>query len=116
MQTEFQFTLPKGYVDELGQLHQQGRMRLATALDEIEPMGDPRTAVNPSYLPVLLLSRVVTQLGTLTAVTPHVIGRLFAADLIYLQELYLHYNSPAQIGVAAMCPHCQQQLEVQVAA
>ncbi|WP_210534605.1 hypothetical protein [Thermosulfurimonas marina] len=34
LQTEFEFTLPKGYVDEEGRLHRQGVMRLATAADE----------------------------------------------------------------------------------
>ena len=31
LQTEFDFTLPKGYLDPSGAVHRQGRMRLATA-------------------------------------------------------------------------------------
>jgi hypothetical protein len=94
LQTEFEFVLPKGYIDELGQVHRHGRMRLATALDEIEPMGDPRVRANESYLPVLLMARVVTQLGALPAITPGVVEQFFAADLAYLSELYLAINSP----------------------
>jgi len=41
-QTEYEFTLPKGYVDEDGSLHKEGIMRLATAADEILPLRDPR--------------------------------------------------------------------------
>ena len=37
MQTEFEFELPKGYVDQNGDLHKRGTMRLATAADEILP-------------------------------------------------------------------------------
>ena len=35
METVFEFTLPKGYLDSTGQLHRKGKMRLATAGDEI---------------------------------------------------------------------------------
>ena len=34
-QTEFDFVLPKGYVDADGVLHKNGTMRLANASDEI---------------------------------------------------------------------------------
>lgn len=115
MQTTFEFTLPRGYVDEAGQIHRQGWMRLATALDEIEPLHDPRVQINEAYLPVLLLARVVLRLGDLPAVTPQVIERLFAADLAYLQELYLRLNSPTPVVVGAICPQCHTQFQLQVA-
>jgi hypothetical protein len=114
-QTEFEFTLPRGFVDATGQTHQNGRMRLATALDEIEPMQDPRVQANESYLPILLLSRVVTQLGELTAVTPQVVEGLFASDLAYLQDLYLRLNSADSVLVGAVCPTCSTQFQLQVA-
>jgi hypothetical protein len=81
LQTVFPFTLPRGYVDASGQAHQPGRMRLATARDEIEAYNDPRVLANEAYLPVVLLSRVIVQLGSLTAITPQVIEDLFASDL-----------------------------------
>ena len=40
-QTEFEFVLPKGYVDENGNLHKNGIMRLANAGDEILLWKDP---------------------------------------------------------------------------
>ena len=30
MQTVYEFTLPKGYVDSAGEVHKRGKMRLAT--------------------------------------------------------------------------------------
>ncbi len=115
LQTEYEFVLPRGYVDGAGQVHRHGRMRLAVALDEIEPMQDPRVRANESYLPVLLLSRVVTQLGGLTAVTPQVMEGLFASDLAYLQDLYLRLNSNEPVLLGAVCPHCSAAFQVQVA-
>ena len=48
MQTVFDFTLPRGYVDGNGEVHKNGRMRLATAVDEISATRDPRVLSNPS--------------------------------------------------------------------
>ena len=80
LQTEFDFTLPKGYVDSTGTLHRVGTMRLATARDEIEPLRDPRVSgPDDPFLTVIVLSRVVTRLGTLSQVTPREIENLFAA-------------------------------------
>ncbi len=115
IQTEFEFTLPRGYVDASGQVHQQGRMRLATAVDEIEAYEHPGVQQKESYLPVMLLGRVVTQLGTLEQVTPRVIAGLFASDLAYLQDMYLRLNSNDLVMVGAVCPHCQNEFQLQVA-
>lgn len=45
--TEFEFELPRGYLDENGELHKKGVMRMATAADEILPLRDPRVVSNP---------------------------------------------------------------------
>lgn len=98
LETEFAFTLPKGYVDEGGMLHRHGTMRLATARDEIEPLRDPRiSGADDPYLTILVISRVLTSLGTLRQVTPHEIEGLFAADLAFLQDLYgiVNFGDPA---------------------
>ncbi len=114
MHTEFTFTLPRGYVDANGQVHREGIIRLALAMDEIESVQDPRVQANEAYLPVLLLSRVITQLGVLPAVTPQVIARLFAIDLAYLEDLYQRINSPELVTIGAVCPHCSTQFQLQV--
>ena len=92
LQTEFTITLPKGYVDEHGTLHRSATMRLATARDEIEPLRDHRVKENEAYLTVIVLSRVLTELGTVDQVTPKVVEGLFAADLAYLQDVYQVIN------------------------
>ncbi len=103
-QTEFEFTLPCGYLDEDGTLHRDGVMRRATAADEILPLKDPRVQKNEAYLVVILLSRVVTRLGSLAAVNPKVIEGLFATDLAFLQELYNRINRLDTDAAAAGVP------------
>src|SRR5262245_3027704 len=100
LQTEFAFTLPKGYVDGEGVLHRNGVMRLATARDEIEPLRDQRvTGADDPYLTILVISRVVTELGSLRQVTPREVEGLFAADLAFLQDLYgiINFGDPADV-------------------
>jgi len=92
LQTEFPFKMPKGYVDQHGTLHREGVMRLATARDEIEPLRDPRVRENEAYLTVIVLSRVTTELGSVSQVTPKTIEGLFVADLAYLQDFYRAIN------------------------
>jgi hypothetical protein len=106
LQTKFTFTLPKGYIDELGNVHREGTMRLATALDEIEPLNDPRVRNNEAYLILVLLSRVITRLGTLTRVTPPMVERFFAADLAFLQDFYRRLNEVDAPRVRVTCPNC----------
>ena len=91
-QTEIEFELPKGYLDDSGTLHRHGTMRLATAADEILPLRDPRVQQNEAYLAVIVLSRVITRLGSLPDVHTGVIEGLFASDLAYLERLYEKFN------------------------
>lgn len=116
LQTEYEFTLPKGYVDSAGNLHREGIMRLATAADEILPMKDPRVQGNPAYLTVVLLSRVVTRLGSLSDVNPRIIEGLFVTDLAYLQEFYRRINEQGNSRVKVVCPKCEQEFEAEMAA
>lgn len=107
-QTEHEFTLPMGYLDQEGTLHREGVMRLATAADEILPLRDPRVQKNAAYLTVILLSRVVTRLGGVEPITPAVIEGMFAADLAYLQALYNEINRVDDERATVVCPNCQQ--------
>jgi hypothetical protein len=114
LQTEFPFTLPLGFVDSDGGLHREGLMRRSTALDEIEPLRDPRVTQNDAYLSVILLSRVVTRLGSVPQITPHVIESLYASDLAYLQDLYNRVNAIEREHFAATCPQCQHSFQAEV--
>ncbi len=114
LQTEFEFTLPRGYIDENGKVHRHGVMRLATAMDEIAPLRDPRVRANEAYLTIILLSRVIVRLGDLPAVTTQVIENLFAADLAYLQDFYRRINEEGLSTVKVKCPHCGFEFEHEV--
>lgn len=112
--TEFPFRLPLGYVDAQGTRHRDGVMRLATAHDEIAPLKDPRVQANEAYLLIVLLSRVVTRLGELAAVTPKVVEGLYAGDLAYLQDLYRRVNASGSDRIRTQCPHCEKAFEVEL--
>jgi hypothetical protein len=112
MQTEIAFTLPRGYVDAAGVVHREGRMRLATARDEIEPLREVEVRQNQAYLSVLLLARTVTQIGDVTDITPQLIEGLFAADFDHLQRLYERINSDGDAVGVVSCPACAHEFEV----
>ena len=113
-QTEIEFTLPRGYMDEDGMLHQEGVMRLATAADEILPLKDPRVQSNPAYLTVIVLSRVVTKLGGLADVNPRIIENLFASDVSYLQSIYqqINTNGNGNGHKKIACPNCNEEIDI----
>jgi hypothetical protein len=113
LQIEFDFVLPKGYIDGHGNMHREGTMRLSTAIDEIAPMRDPRVRANESYLTILLLSRVITRLGTLPEITAEVIESLFTTDLAYLQDLYCRINQNGHAQREAICPSCNYEFELE---
>ncbi len=113
--TTFPFTLPRGYVDAAGQVHREGTMRLATARDEIAPLRDPRVRDNEAYLTVLLLSRVITSLGSLSELNPGVVEGMFATDLAFLQQHYRRVNSEGGTRASVQCPGCSHSFEVDLA-
>jgi hypothetical protein len=113
--TEFTFVLPRGYVDSGGTIHRDGVMRLATAKDELVPQRDPRVRENEAYLTVLLLSRVITRLGTLSEVHPGVIENMFASDLAFLQDLYRRVNQEGATEATVNCPACKHEFTVDMA-
>ncbi len=109
LQIEFPFVLPKGYVDKKGNLHREGVMRLAKVSDEILPLKDPRVQQNPSYLIVIILSRVIVSLGTLKTVSTQTIEGLYSSDLAYLQELYNRINRMSNMEKLITCPKCHHE-------
>ncbi|MFH8372270.1 hypothetical protein [Streptomyces cyaneofuscatus] len=112
LQTEFAFELPRGFVDDEGQVHRHGTMRLATARDELRPQIDLRVKENPAYLSVVLLSQVITQLGTVTDVHAGIVERMYATDVAFLQDFYRRINSEGHTHAAVTCPLCHGSFEV----
>ena len=112
--TEYEFELPKGYVDETGTLHKKGTMRLATAADEILPLRDPRVQQNPGYLTIILLSRVILNIGTVTTINTKLIEKLFTADLQFLQDMYQKINGVEEPKMTVVCPDCGKVFETPI--
>jgi hypothetical protein len=114
LQTEYSFTLPRGYVDKEGTLHRTGVMRLACARDEIEPLRDGRVKENEAYATVIVLARVVTELGNVRNLTTQVIENLFVGDFNYLQDFYriVNFGDPTSLEtVEAGVPFPQELVE-----
>lgn len=110
--TEYEFTLPNGYVDKDGTLQRNGVMRTATAGDEILSQRDPRVMQNPSYLSVVLLSHVIIRLGTLQKIDAILLEGLFAKDLAFLIDMYEQINSLTDPTIHTVCPQCGCRYEV----
>lgn len=115
LRTEFEFELPRGYVDEAGVVHRSGAMRLATARDELLPLYDDRVRENAAYLTVVLLGRVIPRLGTLPEVNDRIIEKMFASDVAFLQDLYRRINQEGHTRAAVTCPACSHGFSVDVA-
>ena len=115
LQTEYEFTLPFGLVDDDGTLHREGVMRLSTALDEVEAAQDARGRANDAYLSILLLARVVTRLGGFSPVDADLIERLFSADFVYLQDLFVRLNDVGEDVVETQCPSCGSRFPIDLA-
>lgn len=113
-QTEFEFELPKGYVDKNGEIHKHGVMRLATAADEIFPLSDKRVKMNPGYMSIILLSRVITKLGNLDNINTNVIESLYTPDIAYLEKLYQVINAVEPVKSKIVCPKCNEEVIVEI--
>ncbi|MBD8063484.1 hypothetical protein [Oceanitalea stevensii] len=109
LRTEFDFELPRGYLDNDGVLHRSGTMRLATARDELLPLYDARVQENAAFTTVVLLGRVITRLGTLTTVDATVVENMFASDVAFLQDLYRRVNAEGHTRAAVTCPECSHR-------
>lgn len=115
MRTEFDFELPRGYVDADGRVHKLGTMRLATARDELLPLYDARVQENPAFTTVVLLARVITRLGDVGRIDGQLVENMFASDVAFLQDLYRRINSEGHTRASVTCPSCSQAFAVDIA-
>ena len=115
MRTEFDFELPRGYVDGDGVVHRHGTMRLATARDELLPLYDERVQENPAFTTVVLLGRVITRLGTVPVMNAQVVENMFASDVAFLQDFYRRINAEGHTRAAVTCPECSQRFTIDLA-
>ena len=103
---EISFTLPIGYEDSDGNFHRKGKMKQATALDEIEIYKNERIHSNQRYRDVLILSQVIIRLGDLNSIDPDLIENLYEVDFLFLQMLYNKLNKEMDETVHIRCPEC----------
>lgn len=115
MRTEFDFELPRGYVDGDGVTHRHGTMRLATARDELLPLYDERVQENPAFTTVVLLGRVITRLGSVPVMNAQVVENMFASDVAFLQDFYRRINAEGHTRAAVTCPECSQRFTIDLA-
>jgi len=111
---QFEFMLPRGLLDDSGNLHRQGKMRLATAKDELLAEKDYRGRDSSTYQTLLMLSQVITQLGELPEVMPEQLENLFTKDLAYLREFYNRINQQGRSHIPTQCPRCQTAFDVEL--
>ena len=114
MTTVYEFELPKGYVDSNGEVHKRGKMRVATAGDEISATRDPRVLSHPSYLTIVVLSKVIVELEGMETIVPNIVERFFTADLAFLQDMYQRINDVEPPTMTAVCPDCGKRFEVPI--
>ncbi|GAB4175300.1 MAG: phage tail assembly protein [Coleofasciculaceae cyanobacterium] len=112
--TEFNFILPRGLVDDRGGVHRQGVMRLATAKDELYVQKDSRVRQDSAYGVLVMLSRVITRLGSISSITPELLEELFTRDLAYLREFYNRINQQGNAYLPVQCPQCSSQFNVEL--
>ena len=115
LRTEFDFELPRGYVDRDGVVHRHGTMRLATARDELLPLYDERVQENPAFTTVVLLGRVITRLGTVPVINAQVVENMFASDVAFLQDFYRRINAEGHTRAAVTCPSCSHRFTIDLA-
>ena len=113
--TEYSFTLPCGLSDSQNRVHRQGKMRLATAIDEISVQKHQQVQDNSAYSSLFMLAQVITRLGSLTSVTPKMLEDLVLRDIAYLREFYNRINQSGQAHIPTHCPHCNSQFAVEFA-
>jgi hypothetical protein len=89
-------------------------MRLATAKDEIWVQKERSVQENPAYSLLVMLSRVITRLGSLTSVSPDLLEGLVIRDIAYLREFYNRVNQQGNAHIPAQCPHCNAQFKVEL--
>ncbi len=112
--TQFNFTLPRGLIDSQDRVHRHGVMRLATAKDELWVQQERKVQENPAYGALIMLSCVISRLGSLNSVTPEQLEDLVLRDIAYLREFYNRINQQSNTDIPAHCPQCDTQFNVRL--
>ncbi len=106
MGKEIEFVLPIGFEDGEGIIHRAGKMKMATALDEIDVHNDERVLSSPRYHDVLLLSKIIVNIGEINNISVDEVLSLYEVDFRYLQTLYKEVNGHLEHELQVRCPKC----------
>lgn len=109
---EYTFTLPKGYVDEKGQVHRDVTLREITGADQ-EAMLNPQLKNNPAKMLSALLARVIVRLGALEPkdIGTHVTGRMFKSDRDFLILKLKEIDDGPEMDIDVECPSCSHKFK-----
>ncbi len=104
---EFTFSLPRGTgIENNGIKKVSGTMRFMKVKDLVLIQQDARVKENPGFSYVILLSRVVTKLGTEKMINNSVIERLCPEDFAFLVDMVNRINHQVIKRVVVDCPSC----------
>src|SRR5438045_220730 len=88
LRTQYEFVLPRGYLDDDGEVHRRGVMRLATARDELEPVRSAAvTGPDAPRLPVCVPARGRHRGGSGTRTM-----KRYPAEALWQELAYLAYH------------------------
>ena len=112
VKTAYTFELPKGYVDEKGQVHREVTLREITGADQ-EAMLNPQHRNNPARMLTALLARVITRLGTLEGrqVDTSVTANMLKSDRDFLILKLKEIDSGPEMDIDVECPDCGKKFK-----
>ena len=108
---EFEFTLPIGYTDSDGHLHQTVVMRKMTGKEEAI-LTDKRFQRNGGKLVTELLHSCVQKLGDLSSNSRNIMSDLYSVDRNYMLLKLRSITFGAELKTTYTCPSCGQAIHL----
>lgn len=110
---EYTFCLPLGLSNDDGEVFKIGKMRLATAMDEIEIQGAEKSHIDPRYRDLEMLSKTIISIEGLGSVTADQLEDLYEVDFIYLQMFFNELNGESET-LKIKCPNCGTSKDIKI--
>lgn len=106
-ETEFKFTLPKGYTDDKGVTHKEGFMRLPRGIEQEFLSSDK--AHNGGMATTSLLTACCAKFGTLKGVTSNIIRGLTMKERQMMANVMTDNMPGPVLESANICPSCSHE-------
>ena len=106
------FELPKGYVDEKGEVHKEVVLREITGADQ-EAMLNPQLRNNAAKMLSALLARVMVRLGSLekAKINTHVAASMVKTDRDFIIMKLKEIDSGPEMDIDVECPDCGKKFK-----